>query len=315
METRGMVWAREVNQLFADQSGIISIDQLLASGVSLRSTRRMVATGNLDTVLPGIFRSAAWPMGRDQIMAAGCLRNPLAALAFTTAGQIHGLRKMTDASVHLLVPHGSSPDLPGLIVHRCRRIDPQDVIDLCHGKRVTSVARTLFDAGAIIGPHRVRSALEHALDRKLVTLEDIAETTARLFHKRRPGSREIKYALAARSEWTAAVQSDLELRVLKTMQRMGLPTPQLQYELILPDGSKIRFDFAWPRAFVALEVDHSFWHAGSSESRSDKRRDRLATQAGWTTIRITEDDLADGLDEVLGQVASIITASLASRIK
>jgi hypothetical protein len=171
----------------------------------------------------------------------------------------------------------------------------------------------LFDAGAIIGRHRIRSAVEHALDRKLVTHEQLAETTVRLFHKRRPGSQEIKYALVARSEWTAAVQSDLELRVLMAMQRIGLPTPRLQHELSLPDGSTIRFDFAWPRAHVALEVDHSFWHAGSDESRRDKKRDRLAAEAGWKTIRITEEDLADGLDEILAQVASIITSSVALR--
>ncbi len=305
-----MEWAREVNHLFATQTGIVTTKQLCAAGVSLRSVRRMVSAGLLVTVLPGIFRSSAWPMGREQVMVAGCLRNPHAALAFTTAGQIHGLRKMLDSRVHLLLPHGSSPDLPGLVVHRCRRIDPQDIIEREGGMRITSVARTLFDVGAIIGPHRLRSSLEHALDRNLVNLDQVAETSMRLFHKRRPGSREIRYALAARSEWTAAVQSDLELRVLKAMQRYGLPTPQLQFELIVSGGLKIRFDFAWPRAKVALEVDHSFWHAGSDESRRDKKRDRLATQAGWKTIRITEDDLVDGLDDVLEQVAAIITMSV-----
>ena len=307
MEATVIRGARAVDRYFASQSGMITLNQLLESGVSQRTVRRMINDGSIVKVLPGIYRSAAWPMGRDQVMIAGCLRNPWATLAFTTAGQIHGLRKMQDDRVHLLVPHGSSPNLPGIVVHRCRRIDAEDIVELGDGRRITSVARTLFDVGAIIGGHRVRSALEQAIDRKMVTLGEVSETTLRLFHKKRPGSGEMKFALAAHSGWSDAVQSDLELRVIRAIQRHGLPTPRAQHELVVSDGSRIRFDFAWPHAKVALEVDHSFWHAGSDESRKDKKRDRLALAMGWTTIRLTEDDVMSGLDDVMHQVAAVLS--------
>ena len=298
--------SRDIDLTIARQSGIVTLEQLMNESMSQRSVRRLAADGILVPVFPGVFRSATWPMGRDQLMMAGCLRNPEAALAFTTAGQLHGLRKMRDDRVHLLLSHGRSPDLPGITVHRCRQIATDDVVDLGDGRRVTSVARTLFDVGAIIGRHRVLSALEHALDRQLVTLAQVSDTTLRLFHKRRPGSREIRSALATRSAWTSAVQSDLELRVLQAIQRCGLPIPAVQYELAFEDGSLIRFDFAWPEENVGLEVDHSFWHAGSEESRRDKRRDRRAAEAGWTTIRVTEDDVATGLDGVMQEIATVI---------
>lgn len=298
--------SRDIDLLIARQAGIVTLDQLMNLSMSQRSVRRLVADGILVTVFPGVFRSATWPMGRDQLMMAGCLRNTEAALAFTTAGQIHGLRKMRDDQVHLLVPHGRSPDLPGITVHRCRQIAADDVVDLGDGRRVTSVARTLFDVGAVVGRHCVLSALEHALDRRLVTLAQVSDTTLRLFHKRRPGSKEIRSALATRSAWTSAVQSDLELRVLQAIRRCRLPIPSVQYELAFTDGSVIRFDFAWPDRFVGLEVDHSFWHSGSEESRRDKRRDRRAAEAGWTTIRVTEDDIAAGLDGVMQEIAAVI---------
>ncbi|MGA0879145.1 MAG: hypothetical protein ACO3SP_08515, partial [Ilumatobacteraceae bacterium] len=275
--------------------------------VSLRTVRRLVGAGSLVVVFPGVLRSATWPLGRHQLMTAGCLRNPGSALAFTTAGQIHGLRKMHDDRVHFLLPHGRSPNLPGVIVHRCRQVDANDVIDIGDGLRVTSVARTLFDVGAVIGRHRLLSALDHALDKHLVTLAQVSETTLRLFHKRRPGSQEIKYALATRSSWSSAVQSDLEMRVLRAIHRHGLPTPRVQHELTVPGGTTIRFDFAWPMVLVGLEVDHSFWHAGSAESRRDKRRDRLAAQEGWITIRITEDDVVAGLDGVMEELSEVIS--------
>jgi hypothetical protein len=220
--------------------------------------------------------------------------------------QIHGLRKMFDHRVHLLVPHGASPILPGLVVHRCRKIDQGDVIDLGNGMRVTSVARTLFDVGGVIGHRRVVSALENALDRKLVNMDAMSEVTLRLFHRRRPGSREIRSALLARSDWTSALQSDLEVQVLSAIRRTGLPVPDVQYELSFEDGHIVRFDFAWPHVRVALEVDHSFWHAGSEESRKDKSRDRKVAALGWQTLRITEEDVRIGLDGVMADLAAVI---------
>jgi predicted transcriptional regulator of viral defense system len=303
------IWKADMNHLFSQQFGMISARQLIEKGCSERTIRRMASEGALQTVLPGVFRSPSWPMGREQLMVAGCLRNSAAALAFTTAGQIHGLRKMFDDRVHLLVPHGSSPDLPGLVVHRCRKIDPEDIVPLGNGMRVTSVARTLFDVGGVIGHRRVVSALENALDRKLVNMDAMSEVTLRLFHRRRPGSREIRSALLARSDWTSALQSDLEVRVLAAIRRAGLPMPVVQYELSFEDGHIVRFDFAWPHIRVALEVDHSFWHVGSEESRKDKQRDRKVATLSWQTLRITEDDVRVGLDGVMLDLAAIIRAA------
>ena len=303
------IWKADMNHLFSQQFGMISARQLIEKGCSERTIRRMASEGALQTVLPGVFRSPSWPMGREQLMVAGCLRNSDAALAFTTAGQIHGLRKMFDDRVHLLVPHGSSPELPGLVVHRCRKINPEDVVPLGNGMRVTSVARTLFDVGGVIGHRRVVSALENAIDRKLVNMEAMSEVTLRLFHRRRPGSREIRSALLARSDWTSALQSDLEVRVLAAIRRAGVPMPVVQYELSFEDGHIVRFDFAWPHIRVALEVDHSFWHVGSEESRKDKQRDRKVATLNWQTLRITEDDVRVGLDGVMLDLAAIIRAA------
>ena len=299
----------EMNRIFSQQFGMISTRQLVATGVSERTIRRMSTDGSLMTVLPGVFRAPTWPMGRQQLMVAGCLRNSDAALAFTTAGQLHGLRKMFDDRVHLLVPHGARPELSGLIVHRCRRIDPEDIVEIDGGMRVTSVARTLFDVGGVVGRKRVVSALENALDRKLVDINAISEVTLRLYHRRRPGSREIRSALMMRSSWSSALQSDLEVQVLDAIRRAGLPIPEIQYELSFEDGHIIRFDFAWPPVRIALEVDHSFWHVGSEESRKDKRRDRQAAALGWRTLRITEDDVRLGLDGAILDVAAAIRAA------
>ena len=300
------LWRVALNDRFSNQSGVINTQQLFELGVSPKTKERLVARGEIIRVLPGVYRSGAWPMGRDQLKVAACLRNPLATLAFTTAGQEWGLRRMTDPRVHVLVPHGVSPELDGIVVHRCRRIDPVDVVDRGNGLRVTSVARTLFDVGGIVGVGRLRSAVENALDKEIVNFEDISDAVQRLYHRRRPGSLQIRSVMNSRSDWSAAVQSDLELKVLVAMDRAGIPKPDLQFVLRLADGSIIRFDFAWPEIQVALEVDHSFWHSGSGESTKDKNRDRKAAALGWLTVRMTDDDVRFDMNAAMTEISTII---------
>lgn len=304
-------WKPKLRELLATQSGVVSLQQTRELGCPPTSRERLVSSGQFEVVLPGVYRSTTWPMGRDQLKVAACLRNPLAALAFTTAGQEWGLRRMQDDRVHVLVPHGSSPELQGIVVHRCRKIDPVDLVERPGGIRITTVARTLFDVGAVVGGFKLESAVEQALDKKLVAFDDIAEAVQRLFHKRRPGSLEIRRVINSRVDWSQAVQSELELRVLRMMRRLEFPEPTIQHSVIDLDGRTIRFDFAWPHLKVALEVDHSFWHAGSDESRHDKSRDRRAALLGWKTLRLTEDDVNKNLENVLLEVVAILRAELA----
>ncbi|MEY3341214.1 MAG: hypothetical protein RLZZ269_1125 [Actinomycetota bacterium] len=102
------------------------------------------------------------------------------------------------------------------------------------------------------------------------------------------------------------MQSDLEHRVLEAIRLGGVRTPKLQHNLECPDGRLVRLDFAWLDERVALEVDHSFWHAGSAESRKDKSRDRQLALMGWLTVRLTEDDVRDGVAIVIDELRGIL---------
>jgi len=90
------------------------------------------------------------------------------------------------------------------------------------------------------------------------------------------------------------------------MRKLGFPEPTIQHSIRDKDGRTIRFDFAWPHVQIALEVDHSFWHSGSDESRQDKGRDRRAALLGWQTLRLTEDDVNTKLENVLAEILVIL---------
>ena len=112
--------------------------------------------------------------------------------------------------------------------------------------------------------------------------------------------------IGGRPAWRAAMQSELETRVLTEIRRQGLPTPAVQMSYLLPTGGRIRLDFAWPRHKVALEVDHPFWHAGAIESHRDKRRDLKMSTVGWQTLRITDLDVSAALAASIRDVGLVL---------
>ena len=116
----------------------------------------------------------------------------------------------------------------------------------------------------------------------------------------------MRLVLESRPAWRAAVQSELELLVLGEIERQGLPAPEVQYWFRLPNGKRVRFDFAWPACTALLEVDHPFWHAGVIASHRDKNRDLDMATVGWQTMRITDLDVNRGLKIAIAKVATIL---------
>lgn len=287
--------------------GVVSRSALLAAGTSPRAVDRLVRSQRLVPMHEGIFRSPAHPESPLQLMVAACLLHPLAAVAFTSAGQLLGLRGMSDRRVHILVPHGVKLRLTGVVVHRCRRIDPIDVTGRRRdGIRLTSPPRTLFDAASIIGREATESAIEHALAERMCSMRTLIATSHRLAHPRRPGSREFAGVIMSRDVLRRAARSDLEVLMRRALQRHGLPEPVVNLHLVLPDGTPAEIDLAWEDWKVALEVDHPFWHAGAAEARRDKRRDRLLAAMGWLPQRVTEADIEDELDRTIAEIGAVL---------
>jgi hypothetical protein len=302
-------WVEPMQQWLHTHAGILPIAQLVAMGCPQRDAYRLLATDEFEYVMPGILRSKHWPLGADQRMMAACLRSPAAVIAWTTAAKHWKFRSLPadDGEVHVLVPHGRSPLMPEVVVHRSRRIDPVDVVNLRSGLRLTSPARTLFDCADLLGRKRTSSILEQIINDGKGGLATHVETFGRLGRPGRPGTRTMAAVIGARPTWRAAVQSELELQVLNEIECQGLPTPVVQMWVELPNGARIRLDFAWPDQRVDLEVDHPFWHAGADASHRDKTRDRKLGTLGWQTVRMTEVDVAGGLAAAVRDVAIVLS--------
>ena len=297
-------WTPQLQRWLHKYSGIVPIKTLVGFGCKRRDAYRLADTDDFEMIMPGILRSTHWPLGPMQLMTAACFRNPKALVCYTTAAMLWRFRGLPvdDGHVHILVPHGRHPSMPGVIVTQCRLISDVDIVHRSDGIRLTSPTRTLFDCADLLGVKRATSILEQLINQNSGTFVTHASTVARLGKAGRAGTRTMKAVIAARPAWRAALQSELEVIVLGEIERQGLPTPVVQMWFTLPTGERVRLDFAWPDLKAALEVDHPFWHAGADSSHRDKRRDLKMGTVGWHTMRITDLDVERGLRTSISDV-------------
>ena len=87
-------------------------------------------------------------------------------------------------------------------------------------------------------------------------------------------------------------ENPLEDELFALIRRFGLPDPVRQFPLQLPSGRQIRMDGAYPERFVDLEADGRRYHGGQfPPRRADSERDRQCSEAGWTVLRFTAEDI------------------------
>lgn len=76
-------------------------------------------------------------------------------------------------------------------------------------------------------------------------------------------------------------------------QEEGLPAPVFEYRF--HDERRWRFDMAWPKYKIALEVEGGVWTAGRHTRPSgflkDMEKYNAACALGWRVLRTVPDDL------------------------
>jgi very-short-patch-repair endonuclease len=99
--------------------------------------------------------------------------------------------------------------------------------------------------------------------------------------------------------------SAYELKLARALVAAGLPDPIRQQLIRLLDGSFVHVDLAYPERRLAIEVDHSHWHAGIAATARDKARDVQLARVAWETLRFTEDDIDHRLGFIVGAVRDV----------
>jgi hypothetical protein len=169
-----------------------------------------------------------------------------------------------------------------------RDLAPRDVMRI-DGLRVTTPIRTALDLGCKLPRRDALAAMDQFMRLHELTKEDFRRELPRYFRRR--GVVQLRAVVAAADP---RAESPAESWVRMSIIDAGLPTPELQYSVIVDGVERYRLDLAYPRHRICIEYDGVEFHTHPQDRRSDaERRDWLKDQ-GWTVIVITKDDLRAG---------------------
>lgn len=284
--------------LLASQQWVASIDQLVALSVSTSTIERACRDGVLVRVMPGVVRLAG---SEDSFVSrAMALQLHVGATSYisgVSAGVLHGLRNMPRQRVEITAQRRRRVAIPPwgrLETSNWVQVD-EAAVERPDGLRVASPLMMLFRLARTFNQHRFERAAEDCWHRQLVTPDQAEEFLRAVRGSGRAGVARFEHWLRRCSLRQRPSQSGLELDVLESIRRAGLPEPEVQLPLTLRTGETIHIDLAWPRVRLGVEPGHSWWHGGDLKQRADQARDRACDEIGWRIVRHDEsvrDDLA-----------------------
>ena len=281
--------AGAVFELAASQHGVFSRAQAAACGITTSQLRTNLRTGRWEACGPGVLRVAGTPRSwQMRAMAATLSLSGRVVVSHRCAAALHGLDGVAPGHVEVSVS-GRSKVRVDAIVHRAIELVEADITSVDQ-IRVTTIARTLCDLGAVVPPERVEQALDDAMRRR-VDLRVVASAVDRLWRPGPSGAPVLARILGER-EPGRVPDSWFERLVLKMLKDAGLPRPVVQHEVRDDFGRLIaRVDAAYPRLKIAIEADSERFHGTNSGRERDLARTRRLRAAGWEVVPVTWKDL------------------------
>jgi very-short-patch-repair endonuclease len=257
---------------------------LTASAISVRCR-----TGRLIRVHQGVYavghvQHSPAAHADAAVMACGVR----AALSHDSAAALYGLRRWPP------LPEVSSAlhhQRPGIVAHRTRTLTRADVT-WRHGIRATTVARTLADIAPRLSDIELERAIHEARrnrdlpDAQLARLYELCSRTARVFDSTEAPSRSV-----------------FQHRLKAFVRARRIPPPEFE-----APWHGYQVDAFYEDHKLIIELDGYRDHSEPDRFEEDRRRDALALELGFATLRITWKRLTREPDELARQIRAILEA-------
>ncbi len=148
----------------------------------------------------------------------------------------------------------------------------------------------LFDQAEIVEAFDLRK-LENQLDR----------------NASRRGARLVRAVLAEHHVGRTPTWGELEEAFLALTRTAGLPDPEVNAFIVVPDGGPaIRVDFLWRVRRLVVETDGHTTHRTRQAFERDRRNDRRLTAAGCTPIRTTWRQVTRESEELAARLVTLM---------
>jgi very-short-patch-repair endonuclease len=298
-----MKLSASMNDLAADQEGLITVDQLRTLGVTPWTQRRLVADGWMFRLAPRVYALRGSPDTHRRRLRCGLLcLGDRSWVSFEAAATLHGLDRSRPHAVEFTIDRARRPAVLPFVVHTTERLDPIDQV-MVHGFRAMSATRTVFDlALARAHPHRIEAAIDSAVRLQLSSPEVLARRLAALRGSGRWGCRLVEDRIV-----DAGVHTHLERRFLELVREAGLPNPRMQVVFRVDGRHVARVDFLFDDFGVVVEVSGQKGHASPSERARDAQRRNELQDLGLRVFEYTFDDVTKRSDMVRRTLVSRLT--------
>ena len=274
---------RGVLRLAARQNGVVARAQVLAEGMTARQIDRRREKRLWASVLPGVYRiEGSPPTWVQQVHAAALWVGDTGVLCHRTAATLWGLPRFAEGGPIHVSQRGYLPAPDRVVTHQTE-LAPRDIV-WHQGLRVTSLSRTLLDLAATEEPGDFRAAVDFALSRKRLSLDEFRALVIR--SKGRRGVRLLRSMLRVFEGGDGPTESELEARVMDLIDAEGLPRPRRQSSLRVA-GRWRRLDFRFPGTNVVIEADGFAWHANPISFEKDRERANALAARGFVVLHWT----------------------------
>ncbi|HET8976678.1 MAG TPA: type IV toxin-antitoxin system AbiEi family antitoxin domain-containing protein [Solirubrobacteraceae bacterium] len=282
-----------VARLAQRQHGNVTYDQLRACGLTDMAVRWRAHHGRLFPVHQAVYavgRPPRTPIERAAAAVLAC--GPGAALSDEGALALWGFSTHWPSRFDVVVVAGDRRP-KGIATHRYRNLRPRD-LTVHFGIRTTSPARTVLDCAPRLTNRRV---IPDALHGPFLTEDQLADVRARF--PTHPGARLLDPFL----EGYNPTRSPLEDDFVTFCARHGLPRPETNVKIA---GHTVDALFRAQRLIV--EIDSWEFHKDREAFETDRTRDADTLQAGFRTIRLTDERMRTRADAEAARLHRILSA-------
>jgi len=276
-----------LNDLAADQDGLVTVEQLRIHGITPWTQRRLVADGWMFRLAPRVYALRGSPDTHRRRLRCGLLcLGERSWVSFEAAAALHGLDRSRPHAVEFTIDRRQRPAVLPFVVHTTTRLHPIDHV-VVDGFRTMSATRTVFDlALARAHPDRIEAAIDSAVRLQLSSPEALERRLAALRGSGRWGCRRVEEMIT-----DSGGHTHLERRFLELVRENGLPRPRTQVVFRAGGRHVARVDFLFDESGVVVEVSGQQGHASPSERARDAQRRNELQDLGLRVYEYTFDDV------------------------
>lgn len=266
-----------IEELADSRDGVLTLDEAVRGGLTLRQVRHRVRTGQWTKLHPGVYLvGRREPDQQASTRAVVVWAGSGAVASGLTAAWWWKLRDCAPGAAEVTVPQGRARRRPRDVVLRRRSLDPEDLV-VVRGLPVTALPLTVLDAATALGNDSGRPLVDRALQRR-VSFGQLHAAYCRSFG--RHGTPWLGQVLRQAADGACSQAERVTHRLLRGARIEGW----VANHRVMLSELEYWIDIAFVKRRVAIEVDGWAWHCDVERFVHDRRRQNALVLAGWTVV-------------------------------